>query len=139
MVKYFFLKGYESRLIHKELVGTLLTVQNWLKRFKSGDLSCGDEERPGRPLISLGSALQRFRKQFSFASSRVMAGHFSVDPATAKNILDRELGLRKATHRCLSQILSAEQQLRSMKESLRLLTTLANLAEKSFQRISTAS
>jgi transposase len=54
MVKYFFLKGHGSKLIHKELVNALQdnaisrsTVKNWLRRFKSGDLSCGDEEGPG--------------------------------------------------------------------------------------------
>jgi transposase len=71
MVKYFFLKGDGSKLIHKELMSTLQdnaislsTVKNWLRKFKSGDLSCGDEERPGRCLISLGRALQRFLKKF---------------------------------------------------------------------------
>jgi transposase len=55
MVKYSFLNGHGSKLIHKELVTTLQDkaislsiVKNWLRRFKSGDLSCGDEERPGR-------------------------------------------------------------------------------------------
>jgi hypothetical protein len=37
---------------------SLSTVKNWLRRFKSGDLSCGDEERLVKPLISLTSALQ---------------------------------------------------------------------------------
>jgi hypothetical protein len=50
-VKYFFFKRYGSKLIQKELVSTfqddaisLSTVENRLRRFKSGDLSCGDEE-----------------------------------------------------------------------------------------------
>jgi hypothetical protein len=75
-VKYFFLKGHESKFIAKELVTTfqdnaisLSIVKNRTRRFKSGDLSCGDEERPGRPLVSLGSTLQRFLKKFPFASA----------------------------------------------------------------------
>jgi hypothetical protein len=71
MVKYFFLKGHKSILVHKELVSTLQdnvtarsTVKNRLRRFKSGDLSCFDEEKPGRPLISLVSALQRVLRKF---------------------------------------------------------------------------
>jgi transposase len=63
MVKYFFLKGHGNKLIHKELVSTLQdnaislsTVKNWLRRFKSGDLCCGDEERPRRRLISLAGS-----------------------------------------------------------------------------------
>jgi transposase len=88
MVKHFFLKGHGSKFVHKELVGplqdnaiSLSTVKNWLRRFKSGELSCGDEERPGRRLVSLGPALRRFLKKIPFTSARVMAGHFSVDRA----------------------------------------------------------
>jgi hypothetical protein len=106
MVKYFFLKGHRNKLIHKELVSTLrdtaislYTVKNWLRRFPSGELSCGDEERVGRLLISLVPALQRFLKKFPFARAQVMAGNFSVDRSTIKSILDRELGLRKFTRR----------------------------------------
>jgi hypothetical protein len=50
MAKYVFLKGHGSKLIHKEFVSTLQdnaislsSGKNWLRRFKSGDLSCGDE------------------------------------------------------------------------------------------------
>jgi transposase len=67
MVKYFFLKGHESKLIHKELVSTLQnnaislsTVKNWLRRFKSGYLSCSDEEQPRRFLISLARLFSAF-------------------------------------------------------------------------------
>jgi hypothetical protein len=67
IAKYFFLKGEKSKLIHKELATTLQgnaislpTIKNWLRKFKSDDFSCSDEERPGRFLISLGPVLQRF-------------------------------------------------------------------------------
>jgi hypothetical protein len=67
MVKYFCVKGRGSKLIHKELVSTLQdnaislsNVKNWLRRFKSGHLSCGDEEWPERPLISLGPLFSAF-------------------------------------------------------------------------------
>jgi hypothetical protein len=67
MVKYFFLKGHGSKFIHQELVSTLqdnvislATVKNPLRRIKSGDLSCGGEERPGRHLISLGRLFNAF-------------------------------------------------------------------------------
>jgi transposase len=106
MVKYFFLKGHGRKLICKEFVSpfqdnaiSLSAIKNWLRRFKSGDLSCGDEARPGRHLISLAPVLQRFLKKFPFASARVTAGHFSVDRDTIKSILDRELSLRKFIRR----------------------------------------
>jgi hypothetical protein len=67
MVKYFFLKRHGCKFIHKELENTLQdnaislpTVKNWLKKFKSGDLSSGDEERPGRRLISLARLFSAF-------------------------------------------------------------------------------
>jgi hypothetical protein len=67
MMKYFFFKGHGSKLIHAELVSILQdkaisvsTVRNSLRRFKSRDFSCGDEERPGRPLISMGRLFSAF-------------------------------------------------------------------------------
>jgi hypothetical protein len=64
MAKYFFLKGHGSKLIHKELVTTLQDnvislsiVKNWLRRCKSGELSCAHEKGPGRHLISMGQTL----------------------------------------------------------------------------------
>jgi hypothetical protein len=64
MMKYFFLKRHASRLIHKQLVSalqdnaiSLSAVKIWPRRFKSGDLSRGDEERPERPPISMDPAL----------------------------------------------------------------------------------
>jgi hypothetical protein len=84
MVKYFFLKRHGSKLIHKELASTLQdnaislsTITNRLKRFKSADLSCGDEERSRRPLISLDPALQHFQKKSPFASARAMPRYLS--------------------------------------------------------------
>jgi hypothetical protein len=115
MMKYFILKGHGSKLIHKKLVNTfqdnaisLSTVKNWLGRFKSGDLSCGDEERPAKPLISLAPALPHFLKKFPFAGAPGMTGHFSADWATIKSSFDRELGLRKVTGWKVRHILSAE-------------------------------
>jgi hypothetical protein len=106
MLKYCFLKGHGSKLIPKKLVITLQdkaisvsTANNWLRKLKSGDLSCGDEEWPGRSLGSLGLALQRFLKKCPFASVRVMAGHFSVDRCASTSILDRALGLGKLAPR----------------------------------------
>jgi hypothetical protein len=144
MVKYFFLERQGSKLMHEEHVKTLqdsaislFIVKNWLKRFKSGEFSCSDEEWHGRLLISLGPVLQRFLKKFRCTSARVMAGQGSVDRTTIKSILDRELRLRKFTRRWGPHIQSAEQKLRRVMKSESLLTLLANLAEKNFQRIIT--
>jgi hypothetical protein len=87
----------------------------------------------------LGPAHRSFLKNFPFASARVRAGDLSVDRATIKSILDRELGLRRSTRRWIPHILSAEQKLRRVTESQSLLTILANLTEKNFQGIITGS
>jgi hypothetical protein len=103
----------------------------------SGDLSCGDKEQPGRPLISLRLALQGFLKKFLFASARVMAGHFSMDQTAIKSILDRELGLRKFTPRWMPHILSTEQKLRRVTESQNLMDRDRNPDLVQFMRIVT--
>jgi hypothetical protein len=146
MVKSLFLNEHGSKLIHKELVSTfqdnaisLSMLKNWLRRFKFSCLSCSDEERPERSLISMGSILQRFLKKFPFTSARVVAGHFSTDRTIIKSILDRELSLRKFTRRWMSHLLSTEQKLRKVAKSQSFLTILANLAERNFQGIITAS
>jgi hypothetical protein len=50
MLKYVSLKGHGSKLIHKKLVNalqdntfSLFNAKNWLRRFKSDDLSLDDE------------------------------------------------------------------------------------------------
>jgi hypothetical protein len=89
--------------LHDDAI-SLSTVKNWLRRIKSSDLSCGDEKRPGRPLIFMGPALQRFLKKFPFASARVMTRHFSMDRVAINSILDRETRLRRFTRRSMTHI-----------------------------------
>jgi hypothetical protein len=67
MLKYFFSQEHGSKRIHKKLVSTrqnnatsLSAVKNWPRKFKSGDLSYGDEERPVRPLISMARLFGSF-------------------------------------------------------------------------------
>jgi hypothetical protein len=76
-------------------------------------------------------------EEVSLRESRVIAGHFSVDRATIKRNLDRDLGLRKFTCRWMPHMLSTEQKVRRVTKSQSLLTILANLAEKNFQEIIT--
>jgi hypothetical protein len=42
------------------------TVKRWLRKFKSGDLSCLDENRPGRPLTILGPPRNTKFNQYHF-------------------------------------------------------------------------
>jgi hypothetical protein len=86
-----------------------------------------------------GPALQRFPKNFSFASARVVAGHFSLDRTAIKSILDQKLAFRKFTRRWPPHILSAEEKLRRVREAQNLLTILAIIEEKNFLEIITGS
>jgi hypothetical protein len=77
VVKFFFLKGLCSKVIHRELTAVLgstayssTQIKEWRARFKAGDLSYEDKFRPGRPPhalgrlspISLGSFLLRLQE-----------------------------------------------------------------------------
>jgi hypothetical protein len=55
-VLFFWLKGWGSKKIHQELMSTLgddtyrlSQIKIWLRRFRTGDLSCGDLPHAGRP------------------------------------------------------------------------------------------
>jgi hypothetical protein len=57
VIKFFWLREYRPRQIHQELLATLGSdaysedlVQYWVARFQSGDTSCEDISRPGKPL-----------------------------------------------------------------------------------------
>jgi hypothetical protein len=68
-------------------------VKRWLRKFKSGDLSCRDEPRPRRMLTILGPVLKKFLDKCPFASTKGMSRYFSISPPTVKEILRRELEL----------------------------------------------
>jgi transposase len=60
IVKYFHLKGWRNSKVTIELESTFqgsalsrATAKRWLRKVKSGDLSCLDENRPGRLLAIL--------------------------------------------------------------------------------------
>jgi hypothetical protein len=57
VIKFLFLKGLGAKGIHKELSAlfgptaySLAQVREWRSRFASGDLSCQDQFKAGRPL-----------------------------------------------------------------------------------------
>jgi hypothetical protein len=114
--------------IHSQELTQKIQIRRSFLRRRRAAWKTSDFSGPGSSALS---------EEVPFASSRVMAGHFSVDRATIKNIRDRERGLRKFTRKCLSHIVPVEQKLRRVTESQSLLSILSNLAEKNFQGIST--
>jgi hypothetical protein len=105
VIKFFWLREYRPREIHQQLLVTLGSdaypedsVQYWVPRFESGDTSCEDISRPGRPLTDLAKLFRVFLQDDPFASARLLSRHFSVClcVTTVKEILTRDLGLKKS-------------------------------------------
>jgi hypothetical protein len=106
VIKFFWLREYHSRQTHQELFATLGSdaysedsVQYWVVHFESGDISCEDISRAGRPLTDLAELFCLFLQDYPFASARMLSRHFGVCATTVKDILARDLGLKKFTRR----------------------------------------
>jgi transposase len=117
IVKYFHLKGWGNRMITAELESKFhdsalsrATVKRWLRKFKSSDLSCLDENHPDRPLTILGPILKKFLDKHPFASTKVLSRHLDISPPTVKEILHRELGLETYSRRWVPYELSKGQE-----------------------------
>jgi hypothetical protein len=102
IVKYFHLKGWGNKTITAELEGTFqgsilfcsilfwsgllccvlsrAIVKRWLRKFKTGDLSCSDQHRPGRRLTILRPILKKFFEKHPFLSAKVITRHFDISP-----------------------------------------------------------
>jgi transposase len=106
VVKYFFIKGWDNKKItaqsqttfhHSDLSSS--TVKRCIRKFNNDHSSCDDDSRPGQPISIFGPVLQKFLDQYPFSSARVISRHFLISPSTVKEILTRELGLRKFSRR----------------------------------------
>jgi hypothetical protein len=102
IISDFALKGRGARKIQKEVTDTFgsdissrAQISRWLARFSRHDIFCLNQVRPGRPLSILGWPLEHFLEKFPFSSARIMAMHFNVSHSTVKDVVSRELGLRK--------------------------------------------
>jgi hypothetical protein len=80
VVKFFFVKDFGSKIIHRELtailgstVYLLTQITEWLARLKPGDLLCKDKCRSRRPPHVLRKALSNFPEEFPFAKARIIA------------------------------------------------------------------
>jgi transposase len=106
VMKFLWLKDLGAKRIREELMSTLgddlygvSQIKIWLQKFRNGDLSCKDSPRSGRPLLTLGLQFEAFMQKYPFARARVIAQHFLTTILTIKDILQRELGVRKLSRR----------------------------------------
>jgi hypothetical protein len=113
VMKFLWLKGWGTKGIHEELMSTLgdasyavSQIKIWPQKFSNGDLSYKDSPRTGRPLLILGPPLEAFLQKYPFTSARVIAQHFLTTVPTIKDILQRELGMRKFSRRWAPHFLS---------------------------------
>jgi hypothetical protein len=80
VVKFFFVKDFDSKIIHKKLtailgstVYALTQITEWRAHLKAGELLCEDKCRSRRPPHVLRKALSDFLEEFPFATAGIIA------------------------------------------------------------------
>jgi hypothetical protein len=102
VMKFFFLRRKKSNTRHEKLPEALeeaalsrAMVERWCRRFKQANFSLDEESRPGRPLSDIDAAVSQFLKKEPFLSAHTFAKRLAIRPYTIKEILTRDLGMRK--------------------------------------------
>jgi hypothetical protein len=139
-LKFLWLKSWGAKRIHEELMSTLgdnsyavSQIKIWLQKSGNGVLSYKDSPRSGRPLLTLGPQLEAFIQKDIFASARVIAQHFLTTVPTIKDILQRELGMRKFLRRWVPHFLSPTQKAARIKASKTILRVLQDAESNNFE------
>jgi hypothetical protein len=144
VVNSFSLKGWASKNIHPELVSTLghdayrlSQIKIWLQIFRTGDLSCGGHPRVGRPPFALGPQSEAFLHKYPFASICIIAKHSLMTALTVKEILRRELGMRKFSRHWVIYSLSDAQKVARVDRAREMLMILQESETNDFNSIPT--
>jgi hypothetical protein len=144
VIKFLWLQEQRCKLIHAHLRGTLgaltvslLTVKWLVCRFREGNTSCKDKTRSGRSLTIFEDVLSKFLLKYPIASANIIAKHFDISVLTVKDLLIRELGLRKFTRRWVSHSLSAAQKREWVTQSRLMLDLLRQHQAADFKAIAT--
>jgi hypothetical protein len=105
-MKVFFPQGRGYKAICRELSGvlgeaavSLMTVRSWCKRFKAGKSSFDDENRLGQPLSSLAHVISPFLRGDPFLSALILAKRLVTSSHTIKEIIARDMRMRKFMRR----------------------------------------
>jgi hypothetical protein len=143
-MKLLFMQGKRCKTIHGELSGvlgeasvSLATVKRWCRRFKDGNFSFADEFRSGRPRTDIGEVMSQFLKRWPFLSAHVLAKKLAASPHTIKEILIRDLGMRKFTRRWVHHELSAAGKTKRVVDAQTLVQALRNNESQNFSYIMT--
>jgi hypothetical protein len=113
------------------------SVDNWVRPFVSGDTSCADLPRAGRPPTDLSEPFRMFLNDFPFATARMMSRQFSAHPNIIKEILRRDLGLKKFARRLVPHQLNPSQKVQRVEAAKLLLQILQMLQPNAFDGIAT--
>jgi hypothetical protein len=140
----FWLTGWGSKKIYQGLMSTLgdnayglSQIKIWLQRFRTGDLSCSDLPRVGGPPLTLVPQVEASLQKCSFPSARIIAKHFLTTASTVKEILPRELGMRKLSWRWVSHYLSDAQKVPPVEAAKEMLRILQESETNDFDGIAT--
>jgi hypothetical protein len=98
-------------------------------KFRDGDLSWHDEYHPKRSHIILGRVLKKLLDTHPLASTKVISRHFDISPAAVKEILRRDLGLKRYIRRWVTHELSEDRKKYQVHQSGTLLDMLRLYAE----------
>jgi hypothetical protein len=146
VMKFLWLKGWGAKRMYEELMSRLgddsygvSQIKTWFQKFGNGDLSCKDSPRSGRPLLTLGSQLEAFMQKYPCASARVIAQHVLTTVPTIKDILQRELGMRKFSRRWTPHFLSPAQKHARVEASETILRVLHDAESNDFEGIATGA
>jgi transposase len=143
VIKFLWLKGWGAKRLHEEL-STLgddsyrvSQIKIWLQKFRNSDLSCKYSPRSGRPLLILEPQLEALMQKYPFASARAIAQHFLTTVPMIKDILQRELGMRKFSRRWVPHFLSPAQKVARVEASKTILRVLQHAESNDFEGIAT--
>jgi hypothetical protein len=113
------------------------TVKRWTRKFKNADFLCDDDSTLIAPCQTLGPLLQKFLDRSPFSRARVISRHLDLSPSTVKEMLRRELGLKKFNRRWVPHLLSDDQKEFQVDASHKVLSMLGMYAEYNFEGITT--
>jgi hypothetical protein len=85
----------------------------------------------------LGKPLSDFLEEFPFANVSLIAQYFGLSKPTIKDIIERELGLRRFSRKWLPHSLSESQKADRVAMATNLLNLLREQAQFSFSQIVT--
>jgi hypothetical protein len=144
VVEFFWLKGWGSKKIHQELMNTLgddtyelSQIEIWLQRFRTRNLSYSGLSLAGRPPLTLAPQVETFLQMYPLARSRIIMKHSRTAAFTVKEILQRELGMRKFSRRWVPHSLSDAQKIARVEAAKDMLRILRRSEGNDFDGIAT--